>query len=348
MEQIFTRSKNNPILKPDPKNGWENFKVYNPGAIYENGQYHLFYRAMSKAWVSTIGHAISQDGENFTRTNNKPAITTEFDYEKQGVEDCRVVKIGDVYFMIFVVFDGDMARLSLATSHDLNSWQKQGLILEDWDWTKSYGFFELFVETIKRRFNLKKNWLKPGALFPEKINGKYWLLFGDTFIWYANSDDRINWTPATMPLLKAKKDSFDNYFIEMGPPPIKTEKGWLVLYHGVNKKFVYRLGFLLLDLNDPTKILYRSPKPIFEPQESYELKGIVDILPGGWKKMKGMTSDELTAFIEKYEKKDEMPRVAFVNGAVLVGNTLRIYYGASDSVVCTATAKLGDILSLAP
>lgn len=343
---IFTRSKNNPILKPNPENSWGGFKVYNPGAIYEDGTYHLFYRAMGRDWISAIGNAISEDGENFTRADNKPALAPEFDYEKRGVEDCRVVKIDGIYLMAFVAFDGDIARLCLATSRDLNSWQKQGLILKKWDWTKSYNFLELFAEAIKRRFRLKRNWSKPGALFPEKINGKYWLLFGDTFMWHASSDDGISWMPSQAPLLKARKDFFDNNFIEVGPSPIKTKKGWLVLYHGVDKKLVYRLGFLILDINNPTNIIFRSPEPIFEPKEPYELRGIVDILPGGYKVMEKMNSDELAAFIQKYEAMGKMPRVAFVNGAVLVGDILHIYYGASDSVICTATAKLENILAL--
>ena len=150
------------------------------------------------------------------------------------------------------------------------------------------------------------------------------------------------------PILKPRNGTyFDSYFVEMGPAPIETDKGWLVLYHGVNRQNVYRLGFLILDTNDLRKIIYRSATPIFEPREPYEVKGIVDILPGGWKKMQKMDPNELQVFIKKYAKEEKMPLVAFVCGATLTDGLLRIYYGASDTFICTATAKLDSILNLA-
>src|SRR3989344_381177 len=105
----FTRSSKNPILRPNLENTWEDFKVYNPGALYEDNVYHLFYRARGKDWISSIGHATSTDGENFTRANTTPMLTPEFDYEKQGLEDPRIVKIDGTYFMTHTVFDGKNA-----------------------------------------------------------------------------------------------------------------------------------------------------------------------------------------------------------------------------------------------
>ena len=344
----FTRSSKNPILRPNLENTWEDFKVYNPGALYEDNVYHLFYRAGGKDWISSIGHATSTDGENFTRANTTPMLTPEFDYEKQGLEDPRIVKIDGTYFMTHTVFDGKNAWLALSTSKDMRQWTKHGTMLKNWSWTRHMSWWGFLRELVKERFNIQKDWSKAGALFPEKISGKYAMFFGDYHIWLSTSNDGTRWELPDEPFIKARKDFFDSAFLEMGPPPIKTERGWLVLYHGVDRKFVYRLGFVILDLGNPTKIIYRSPEPIFEPREPYELKGVVDILPGGYKKMEGMDAEELSAFIEKYEKKGKMPRVAFVNGAVLVGDTLRIYYGASDSVICTATAKLDDILALVP
>lgn len=113
---------------------------------------------------------------------------------------------------------------------------------------------------------------------------------------------------------------FDSEHVEMGPSPIKTNVGWLVLYHGIDDKMVYRLGYLLLDLNDPTKILFRSNESIFEPSTPYELEGIIDIT------------------------NDDKPKVIFCCGAVLINNILRIYYGAGDSVVCTASTDINNLL----
>lgn len=132
----------------------------------------------------------------------------------------------------------------------------------------------------------------------------------------------------------------------MGPPPIKTDAGWLVLYHGIDDKIVYRLGFLILDLNDPSKILYRSEKPIFEPEEPYELSGMVDILPEGLEALEKMSQEELNEFLKTHEQSGKMPQIIFCCGAVVVDGILRIYYGASDSVICTATAKIEDVLDI--
>jgi predicted GH43/DUF377 family glycosyl hydrolase len=342
---MFTRSKFNPILLPDERHSWEEAKVYNSAALYEDGIYHLFYRAMGKKWISSIGYATSTDGEHFTRSEY-PLIEPEHESEKQGIEDPRIVKIDNMYFLTYTAYDGVTARLCLATSKDLKKWHKHGRMFEQWDYTKGMNIWEYLREIIKEKLFIKKEWAKAGGIFPETMQKKYWMLFGDNKIRLAHSRDGIKWTPLQEPFLSARcGEYFDNNFVEMGPPPIKTDKGWLILYHGINKRIIYSIGFLILDSDDITKILYRSDKPIFEPTESYELSGIVDILPGGYKKMQRMSKHELDTFITKMDHKGKMPRVTFSNGAVSTGNTLRIYYGASDSVLCTATASLDEILS---
>lgn len=347
---IFTRSKFNPILKPNPDNSWENLKVYNPGAIYDGEIYHLFYRARGKEWSSAIGHATSSDGETFSRIGNEPILKAEFNNEKMGVEDPRLTKIDKTYYMTYGAYDGNDVKLNIATSVDLISWVKHGKAFLDFNFIEKGGNRLKFIDGLIINSNKGKEgkeWSKSGGIFPEKINGKFWMLFGEHNIWLANSDDGLRWNTINNVFLSQRTNKFfDSILVEMGPPPIKTPKGWLVLYHGADEKLVYRLGFLLLDLNDPTKILYRITKPIFEPQEPYEMKGIVDILPGGYKQMEIFNPEELNAFINKLDEIGKMPRVAFVNGAVLTGNTLRIYYGASDSVICTATANINDILNL--
>ena len=338
---MFTRSKNNPILKPNKNYGWESRKVYNCGAIYDSNQYYLFYRAVGDDWISRIGYAVSKDGEKFKRFN-KPLLFPEIDLEKRGIEDPRITKVNDKYFLTFTAYDGNAARLNFATSQDLKKWYKYGKILSSWDFEKAGGFS---VNWDEARKETEKDWSKAGGIFSEIINNKYWMLFGDSNIWIASSDDGIKWEPIWEPFIKPRKGGyFDNAHIEMGPPPIKTDVGWLVLYHGINQEIFYRLGFLILDLNNPTKILYRSEKPIFEPEEPYELSGIVDILPGGLKAMEKMSKTELTEFLKTHEKTGRMPKVTFCCGAVVVDGILRIYYGASDSIICTATAKLKDIL----
>lgn len=171
------------------------------------------------------------------------------------------------------------------------------------------------------------------------------MLFGEHRIWFAKSENGTDWIGDQVPFLEPRRgDYFDNTFVEMGPPPIKTERGWLVLYHGINNKHCYKIGFLLLDLKNPRKILYRSKNPIFEPTEDYEVSGMVDVLPGGLATMQKMSDKKLKMFLAKNEAKGTMPKVTFCCGAVLIKDTLRIYYGASDTFICTATAKLSDIL----
>ncbi len=346
---IFKRSKLNPILKPIKENNWESLKVYNPGAIYENGKYYLFYRAVGneKNWKSSIGYAVSEDGEKFTRFN-KPVLSPKSKEEKRGVEDPRITRIDDTYYMVYAAYDGITPRLSIATSKDLKTWEKRGFAFSDWSFEKAGGVCISFDDYSGKPF-VKPNpseWSKSGGIFSEIIDGKFWMLFGEFRIWFATSDDGINWAGDQEPFLNPRQgDYFDNTFVEMGPPPIKTERGWLVLYHGINNKNCYRIGFLLLDLKNPRKIIYRSDEPIFGPEKNYEMSGIVDYLPGGFESMEIMGKEELDIFIKKAEKNKTMPKVTFCCGAVVVDGLLKIYYGAGDTFICTATAKLDDILN---
>lgn len=350
MIDIFTRSQQNPILKPKAANTWESIKLYNPGAIFYNNQYHLFYRAMGSGqdWKSSIGYAVSSDGENFKRFKEPLLVGTE-ESEKRGLEDPRITKIEDTFFMAYAAYDGVTPRLSIATSNDLRTWKKHGPAFNNWKFTKAGGVYAGFDENGKiysKPVEVERS--KSGAIFSEKINNKYWMLFGEHKIWFATSNDGINWEGDQTPFLHERPgDYFDNIFVEMGPPPIKTKEGWLVLYHGVDKKHTYRIGFLILALNNPRKILYRSTEAIFGPKVEYELSGMVDVLPGGLKSLQAMSAEEQKKFLEKNIAKGTMPKVTFCCGATIVDDSLRIYYGASDSVICTASTSINAILKLA-
>jgi predicted GH43/DUF377 family glycosyl hydrolase len=350
MDGQFERSKRNPILVPNPDREWENLKVYNPGAVFHDGKHHLFYRAVNRGedWRSTIGHAVSEDGECFERLPD-PAIVPEGDAELRGCEDPRVTKVGDTFFMAYASYDGKDVRLSIATSKDLIHWEKHGNALRDFDFTEYGGIKTSWRDGkpyVKDASGKERS--KSGGIFPEKIDGKYRMIFGEYQMWSATSEDGLKWDVRKEVFLDSREgEYFDNVFVEMGPPPIKTEKGWLVLYHGVNEEHVYRIGFLLLDLDDPEKILYRSSVPIFEPKESYELGGIIDVLPGGLPEMQKMSKEELEHFLARAEKEGFMPKVTFCPGAVVQDGKLRIYYGAGDTSICTAEASLEDILTLA-
>ena len=355
MKDIFTRSQYNPILKPIPEHDWEALKIYNPGAVFHNGKYHLFYRAMGRGadWHSALGYAVSDDGEHFTRFPD-PILDRDLanSFELRGLEDPRITKVDDTFFMAYAAYDGEVPRLCIATSLDLKNWKKHGLAF------KNFRFFEMGgvrirwkdgkpIEINKPELPVHNELSKAAGIFPEKIGGKYWMLFNEYRIWFANSDDGIKWEALSDIFLAPRKDTnfFDNVFVEMGPPPIKTKKGWLVFYHGINDAIQYHLGIILLDLNDSTKILFRSNEPIFGPKEKYELSGIVDIIPGAIKLLEQNKKEELKALLQDAVRKGFMPQVTFTPAAVVNDNIVRLFYGASDQFICTATASLNDILS---
>ncbi|MFH1412533.1 MAG: hypothetical protein ABIG10_00690 [bacterium] len=339
---MFVRSKNNPIIKPNKKHSWESRKTYNPGVVYHNKKYYVFYRAVGQNWKSFIGLAVSSDGEKFKRSD-KPVFYPRAEFESRGVEDPRITKIKDKFLITYTAYDGKSARLKSAVSTDLKKWKKLGLMLPQWDIEKANGFLVNWDKAQQTK-TAKKKWHKAGGIFPEKINKKYWMMFGDSNLWLAQSKDGIKWTPIWKPFIRPRKGRhFDNIHVEMGPPPIRTKKGWFVLYHGINEKIEYKLGYLLLDIHDPTKIIYRSKKPIFEPKEPYEISGLVDILPGGFNAMKKLNKKELDEFIKKNEQIGRMPKVTFCNGATLVNNKLEIFYGASDSVICKAWTNFSHL-----
>jgi len=314
--------------------------------LYEKGIYHLFYRAVDKDWRSSIGYAISPDGEKFVR-EPEPLLKREYDYERQGVEDSRITKINNSYYLTYTAYDSHTARLALATSPDLKHWQKHGPILSGWNY-QAAGGFNVSWDPARQDLLSRSDWSKSGAIFPKLIQGQYWMLFGDSVIWLAQSLDGIKWRLEMKPFLKPRAgDFFDNVHIEMGPAPILTDQGWLVIYHGINNKIEYQLGFMILDKNNPRHIIYRNATPIFSPQKSYEISGLVDILPGGFRALKKLSKKEMTFFIKRQEQLGGMPKVVFCCGAVVVNGLLRIYYGAADSVICTATVKLSELLNYA-
>ncbi|MFH0951053.1 MAG: hypothetical protein V1765_01090 [bacterium] len=341
---MFIRSKNNPIIKPNRQRDWEARKTYNPGVIWHKGKYYLFYRAVGTTWQSAIGLATSVNGERFNKLA-KPIISPGAGLESRGVEDPRVVRVDKKFFMTYTAYDGQAARLNLAVSSDLKKWKKIGRTLPQWNAKKAKAFRTKW-DPAQNTKAAKTDWHKAGGIFPEKINGKYWMIFGDSHLWLANSADGLKWQPVWQSFISPRSGHyFDSVHVEMGPPPIKTDKGWLVLYHGINNKIEYKLGYLLLALDNPTKILYRSQQPIFTPQMPYEISGLVDILPGGFKAMECLSPKALQTFIAHNKKIGRMPKVIFCNGAVVRNNKLEIFYGASDSVICKATADLKKVLS---
>lgn len=316
----------NPIMSPRPHQEWETNGTFNPAAVKDDeGRVHLLYRAIGDNGLSNIGHASSHDGMNFDKRSAFPVYQPSVEEKKLigakpsgpkeynptlyssgggwgGHEDPRAVRIGDRVYMTYTAFQGWESVQIALTSIALKDLKN-----ERWDWKKP--------KLISPPGEVHKNWV----LFPEKINGKFVILHGispNILIDYVeNIDD-----PYPGKYIKSKPpkggrpEYWDNWVRGAGPPPIRTDLGWLLLYHAMDKNDPnkYKLGAMILDINDPTKILYRSPQPILTPDMHYE--------------------------------NDGKPGVVYASGTVIRNKQLTVYYGGGDKHVCMAETPLDELL----
>lgn len=325
--------KDNPILSPNPDRKWEALVTTNPAAYYdeEREKFILLYRAAGKEKEHKINLALaeSDDGFHFTRISDKPIFDVqEGDWDGGSIEDPRIVKIDDCYFITYATVPLHPGQYWTMGAGERNT----GDFLPDeapWILTKNKTRTGLAITK-----DFKKIY-RPGYLtdatvddrdviiFPEKINGKFVILhrpmdwIGEDYgtdhpaIWLSLKDDLLE-HPNMKLLAKAKSDW--EYKIGGAAPPIKTEHGWFILYHAVGKDKKYRVGAMLLDLEDPTLVKYRTRQPILEPDQDYECNGIY----------KG---------------------ICFPCGNVVKDDTLYVYYGGADQYCCVATCNFSDLLT---
>jgi predicted GH43/DUF377 family glycosyl hydrolase len=252
-----------PIISPHG-NGWESAGTFNPAVTLRNGSFIMLYRAQDNNGTSRLGYAESTDGIHFTR-RPEPVLSPLTDYERDGgVEDPRLVKFGETYYLTYTGYNKKDAQLCVATSKDLIHWERKGVILPAY------------------KGNWNVGWTKSGAIVPEKINGKYWMYFlgtsSDTTdqTGLAYSTDLIHWTEATRePVLPKRQGKFDSRVVEPGPPPLVTKDRIILIYNGADDKLVYRTGIAMFDRNDPTKLISRSYEPVFFPEMDWEKNGQV-------------------------------------------------------------------------
>lgn len=248
-----------PILTPNPNNSWEAGAVFNCAAVYKDNLVHLIYRATditsagSKGkYINNLGYAVSEDGLNFKRFD-EPILRNDIEQEARGPEDPRIVEIDGQYHMIYTGFGGRFPgdfRISHATSRDLISWTRQGIVLYEPN--------------------------KDASLFPEKINGFYILLHRrPPDIWIAKSYDLLEWRGHEILMRALPESEWESEKIGIAGPPMKIDEGWLLIYHGVSSSNWYRLGVALLDLDDPYQVLARQVEPILEPSLEWEVHGHV-------------------------------------------------------------------------
>jgi predicted GH43/DUF377 family glycosyl hydrolase len=259
----WQRASNEPILSPQGTT-WEFAGMFNPAAIMYNRKIAMLYRAQDASGTSRLGYADSSDGIHFTR-RPEPVLSPETDYEKDGgVEDPRLQKFGDTYYLTYTGYNKKDAQLCLATSSDLIHWERKGVILPAY------------------KGNWNVGWTKSGAIVPEKIDGHYWMYWLGTAadktdqMGLSYSDDLIHWTEATTtPVLPRRAGMFDSRVVEPGPPPVLTPQGIVLIYNGADDKLVYRTAVAVFDRKDPRKVLFRSDAPIFAPQKDWEKVGQV-------------------------------------------------------------------------
>jgi len=326
------RAQENPIMSPGVY-GWESQAVFNPAAIKIGGRVHLFYRAMGGDGVSRIGYASSPDGINFdVRLTHPVYVARTYDESKKhfphtspsrmtydiyrnpsgggwgGCEDPRAVSIEGIVYLTFNIFNG-WHSMSVAVTAIAES----DLLEQKWKWNN--------FTYLSKPDGRQKNWV----LFPEKIGGKFALFYnldkGDPdrvhikFMNDLNIEEAPTDEEAPDPqLLPDHEVTWHNRTRSAAAPPIKTKDGWLLLYHAMdtNDPGKYKVGAMLLDLNDPTKVLYRAQRPILAPDQWYE---------NDWK-----------------------PGIVYASGAVVKGGDLFVYYGGGDKYIGMASIKIAELL----
>ena len=319
----------NPILEPSSNQAffcpvskkevrWEERNVLNPSAVVKDGKVYLIYRAQDREMTSRLGLAVSDDGLHFKKQPS-PVFYPDRDrmqqYEwKGGVEDPRVVEAEDgTFIMTYTAYDGKVARLCLATSKDLRTWTKHGLVLGEGKY--------------------RDTWSKSGAIICRseqgktvavRIDDKYWMYFGDTDLFLANSDDLIHWNivedeenQKMIPVLHPRPGYFDSRLVEPGPFALLREDGILLIYNSSNAgsyndpdlpKYAYSAGQALFDKLSPYRLIGRTVDNFIYPDKPYEITG-------------------------------EVNEVCFVEGLVYFRDRWLLYYGTADSKIAVAATK---------
>jgi beta-1,2-mannobiose phosphorylase / 1,2-beta-oligomannan phosphorylase len=319
---------------------FENEDVMNPAIIQEDEYVHVFYRAVSKDNFSSIGYLKLHGPLTIHERKAIPFIASEYEYESHGVEDPRIVKIEDTYYLTYTAYDGVNALGALATSKDLKNFEKKGIITPQVtfvEFNKTANKNEILNEKYER-FNdriLLPNevdesvllWDKNLIFFPRKINNEFYFLHRikpDIQIAHVKNIEDLTekfWNDYLInfqnQILMTSKYEHEVSYIGGGCPPIETKNGWLIIYHGVRdtiEGYVYSACAAMLDLKNPNIEISRLPYPLFEPDQTWELHG-------------------------------EVINVCFPTGTAQFEDTLYIYYGAADESIACASLNLPELLN---
>lgn len=299
------RHPQSPVLQPDLTSAWECQNVFNPSVIHHNGLFHMHYRAQGLDWISRIGYAVSSDGVHWNRLR-QPVIEPHDGSDSRGVEDPRVVAIDGIFYMTYTAYGREFQGAGkpthagggilpmIARSQNLITWERLGPIVRGED-------------------------NKDHVLFPQRIGGRFVALHRRwPHVWLAYSADLVTWPEEEMaPIYGPRPENWwDAKSVGSNGVPIETPYGWLCINHGYAEDRIYRLGVILLDREDPTKVLRRPTEPIFWPEELWELKG-------------------------------DVPNVVFSNANPVVDGQVYVYYGGADHVIGLATCSLAALVEYA-
>jgi predicted GH43/DUF377 family glycosyl hydrolase len=314
------RQVRNPLLEPIAAHAWESQSVFNAGAVRIGGRVHLLYRAIGEDGRSVLGHAASENGLEFDHRSTEPVYAdgkTLADYGQPdpdtcrqyqsgistfGCEDPRITRIDDRLYMTYTAFDGRNPPAVGLTSIDV-----EDFAAGRWNWREP--------RLISEPHQAHKNWV----LFPERIDGRYALLHGISPTMQIDFFDDLEFRDGhrvrSRYLCSGNPGCWDNRIRGVGPPPIRTRAGWLLIYHAMDERDPgrYKLGAMLLDGDDPFRIIGRLPHPLLEPDARYENEGF-------------------------------KAGVVYACGAVVIDDRLHVYYGGADSVICGAAVSLDRLL----
>lgn len=309
-EKKFVRYEGNPLIKPAMELEWQRLGTFNPAAVYLDGKVHIVYRGQAANGVSVFGYAKSSDGIHIEEHLHAPIYVPREPFEKKahgegnsGCEDPRITVIGDKLYMTYTAYDGvNPPRVALTTI------SVSDFLKKNWNWEKPQLISPPGVDD-------------KDACIVKKVKGDGYIAFhrlGDViwldFLRDLEFPEKKYLSGGIM--AQARNGKWDNVKVGIAAPPIETEHGWVLLYHGVSDPgSVYKVGAMLLDYDDPRTILARTDEPLLEPVEPYELRG-------------------------------QVPNVVFPCGAVVINGIIYLYYGGADSVVGVATMPLQSLLDL--
>ncbi len=324
------------VILESTEKEFENQATLNPAIVQQGNILHLFYRAVKEGNYSSIGYCRLEGPLNVVERAKNPVLYPEFDYEKHGVEDPRIVLLDGTYYLFYTAYDGKNALVAYATSKDLKKWEKHGIISPIMKYSEAKKYFAL--SKLKQRYYFFESyykdvvapdvllWEKDTFLIPKKYNNKFALIhrvLPDIQINYFDNFNQLttdHWKEYLKKLgnyiILEQNYGFESRNIGGGAPLIETKKGWLMIYHAVedtNQGSKYHAAAALLDIDNPQKVIGRLKQPLISPTEDYERYG-------------------------------DVGNVIFPTGTAIFDDRLYIYYGAADKRIAVASVNLDLLL----